>query len=109
MISGFEDFPKLGKDGLDASMKFFNTLSKCGQAISVEVVDYTKRAFEDATAATEKLVGAKSLDKAFEVQTDYVKRAYEGFVAESTKLGELYADMAQQAFKSFELPGKTTR
>jgi hypothetical protein len=109
MISGFDDFPKFGKDGLDAAMNFFNTLSKNGQAISVEMVDYTKRAFEDATATTEKLVGAKSLEKAFEVQTDYVKRAYEGFVAESTKLGELYADLAQQAYKSFDLSGKATR
>ena len=106
MINGFDDFQKFGKDGFDNAVKFFNTLSKGGQAISVEVVDYTKRAFEDATAATEKLAGAKSLEKAFEVQSDYVKRAYEGFVAESTKLGELYAELAQQAYKSFDLSGK---
>ena len=101
MINGFDEFPKYG----DAAMKYFNTLTKAGQAISVEVADYAKRAFEDATAASEKLAGVKSLEKAFEVQSDYLKRAYEGFVAESTKLGELYADLAQQAYKTFELPG----
>ena len=109
MISGFDDLQKFGKDGMDASMKFFNTLSKNGQAISVEMVDYTKRAFEDGTATTEKLVGAKSLEKVVEVQTEYVKSAYEGFIAQSTKLGELYADLAQQAYKSFDLSGKATR
>ncbi len=44
----------------------------------------------------------KSLDKAIEVQTEYAKSAYEGFVAEATKLGELYADLAKEAYKPFE-------
>ena len=105
-MNGTDDFQKFGKDGFDASVKYFNLLSKGGQAISVEVVDYSKRAFEDASAATEKLVGAKSLEKAFEVQSDYVRRAYEGLVAQTTKLGELYADLAQQAYKSFDVTGK---
>ena len=56
-------------------------LSKGTQAIAVEVADYSKKAFEDSTAAMEKLFGVKSLDKAIEVQTEYVKTAYEGFVA----------------------------
>jgi hypothetical protein len=58
--------------------------------------------FEQGTAATEKLIGAKSLEKAIEVQSDYVKSSYEGFVAEATKLGELYADLAKEAYKPFE-------
>jgi hypothetical protein len=105
MMNGFDEFPKYG----DAAMKYFNTLTKGGQAISVEMADYAKRAFEDATATTEKLVGSKSIEKALELQSDYLKRAYEGFVAESTKLGELYAELAQQAYKTFELPGKPAR
>jgi phasin family protein len=77
-------------------------MSKGFQAIAVEMADYSKKVFEEGTAATEKLIGAKSLDKAFEVQSDYVKTAYEGFVSESTKLGELYASLAQEAYKPFE-------
>ena len=66
------------------------------------MADYSKKVFEQGTAATEKLLGAKSLDKAVEVQSEYVKSAYEGFVAEATKLGELYADLAKEAYKPFE-------
>ncbi|MBS0529826.1 MAG: phasin family protein, partial [Proteobacteria bacterium] len=50
----------------------------------------------------EKLAGVKSLDKALEVQTEYAKSAYETFVAESQKIGELYADLAKQAYKPLE-------
>ena len=72
-------------------------MSKSWQAIAAEMADYSKKSFEQGTAATEKLLGAKSLDKAIEVQSEYVKSAYEGFVAEATKLGELYADLARRA------------
>jgi hypothetical protein len=102
MIKSFEDMQKFGKDGADATMKSWGALSKSVQAIAVEMADYSKRAFEDGAAATEKLFGAKSLEKAIEVQNDYFKAAYEGFVSESTKLGELYSDMAQEVYKPFE-------
>ena len=44
----------------------------------------------------------KSFEKAIEIQTDYAKQTYEGFVAEATKLGELYAELAKEAYKPFE-------
>jgi hypothetical protein len=102
MVKGIDEFQQLGKDNMDATLKSFGALSKSMQAIAVEIADYSKKVFEQGTAATEKLVGAKSLEKAFEVQSDYYRSAYEGFVAESTKLGELYADLAKEAYKPFE-------
>ena len=83
-------------------MKSFGALTKGFQAIAVEMTDYWKKAFEEGTAAVEKLFGTKSLDKAFEMQSEYAKSAYEGFMAQSTKFGELYADLAKEAYKPFE-------
>jgi phasin family protein len=98
----FEDMQKVGKENVDATMKSFGAMSKSFQAIAVEVAEFSKKSFEDGAAATEKLFGAKSLEKALEVQGDYFKTAYEGLVSESAKLGELYADLAQEAYKPFE-------
>ena len=102
MVKTIDDVQQFGKDNMDATMKSFGALSKSFQAIAVEMADYSKKVFEQGTAATEKLIGAKSLEKAIEVQSDYAKSAYEGFVAEATKLGELYADLAKEAYKPFE-------
>src|SRR5262245_29617165 len=102
MVKHFEDMQKLGKDDMDATMTSLGAWSKGFQTIAVEIADYSKKVFEEGTAATEKLLGAKSLDKAFEVQSDYVKSTYEGFVAQSAKFGELYAGLAQEAYKPFE-------
>ena len=109
MIKNIEDVQKISKDNMDATMKSFGLFSKTSQAIAAEVVDYSKKSFEDSTKVMEKLLGAKSLDKAIEIQTDYAKSAYEGFVAQATKLGELYADVAKEAYRPFESQfGKAT-
>jgi len=102
MVKNIDEMQQFGKDNMDATMKSFGVLSKSMQAIAVEVADYSKKVFEQGTAATEKLIGAKSLDKAVEVQSDYVKASYEGLVAEATKLGELYTALAKEAYKPFE-------
>ena len=98
----FDDMQKFGKESVDASMNTMTTLSKGVQALAVESVDYTKKAFEDGTAAMEKLFGAKSIEKAMEIQQEYAKSAYEGFVAQATKLGELYVDLAKETYKPYE-------
>ena len=102
MIKNIEDVQKFSKDNMDATMKSFGTLSKATQAIATEVADYSKKSFEDGSKVMEKLLGAKSIDKAIEIQTDYAKSAYEGFVAQATKIGELYADLAKETYKPFE-------
>ncbi|MET0538508.1 MAG: phasin family protein [Xanthobacteraceae bacterium] len=102
MVKNLDEVQKLGKDSMEASLKSWGAISRAVQAITVELADYSKKTFEQSTAATEKLIGAKSLDKAFEVQTDYLRNCYEGFVAEATKLGELYSDVAREAYKPFE-------
>ena len=102
MINGMEDMQKLGKDNMDVAMKSFGTFSKGVQSLAVEFADYQKKSFEEGTAALEKLMAAKSLDKAIEVQTDYVKSAYEGMVGQVTKMSELYVDMTKDAYKPFE-------
>jgi len=102
MINGLEDFQKLNKDGMDSAMKTLGSYSKGMQAIAVEIADYSKKSFEDSSAALEKLMGAKTLDKAVEVQSEYVKSAYEGMVSQMTKIGEMYVDLAKDAYKPFE-------
>ena len=97
-----DQMQKMSKDSMDMAMASFGTWSKNAQAIATEVADYSKKSFEGSAAAWEKLIGAKSLEKAMEVQSEYLKSSYEDFVAQSTKLSELYADLAKEAYKPFE-------
>lgn len=93
---------EFGQDSVEMALNSFGAWTKNAQAITSKVADYWKKACEDSAAAWEKLVGAKSLDKALEVQSEYLKSSYEDFIAQSTKLGELYVDLVKEAYKPFQ-------
>lgn len=97
-----EDFQKFSKSQMEAANAAATAYGKNMQQIATEAADYSKKSMEQGVAALEKLMGVKTLDKAIEVQSDYAKAAYEGFVAQSTKMGELFTAMAKDAAKPFE-------
>lgn len=97
-----EEFQQFGKEQFDAAVASANTFSSGLQSIATAYGDYAKKSFEDTKTFVEKLSGVKSIEKAIELQTEYAKTSYETFVAESQKIGELYTDLAKQAFKPFE-------
>src|SRR5476649_508924 len=102
MVKNLEELQQVGKENVEVAMKSAETMSKGAQAIATEVADYSKKAFEDGSAALEKLFGVKSIEKAIELQTEYAKSSYEGFVAKATKISELYSDLAKESYKPFE-------
>ena len=94
-----EEFQRAGKDGFDAAVSSFGEMNKGLQAITAEITAYSKRAFEDGTRAFEQLLGAKSFEQVVEIQSQYAKKAYETYVAECSKLGQMYTGLTQNAYK----------
>ena len=103
MLKGFEEFQKVGKDGFDATVRSFGEVNKGFQAIAAEITDYSKKAFEDGTRAFEQLIGAKTIEQAVEIQSQYTKKAYDNYIAEVSKLGEMYVGLAKDAYKPVEV------
>jgi hypothetical protein len=97
-----EDFQKLSKDNYDAVLRSYGEVNKGLQVITARLTEYSKQAFEDATRTFEKLVGAKSLEQAFEIQAEYAKKAYDNWVAEASKISEMYASVARNAYEPVE-------
>jgi hypothetical protein len=97
-----EQFQQLGKDNYDAMVRSYGELNKGLQAIAARWTEFSKQSFEDATRTFEKLVGVKSFEQAVEIQSAYAKRAYDNWVAEASKVGEMYANVAREAYKPVE-------
>src|ERR1039457_3925040 len=97
-----QEVQKVGKDGFDATARSFGEMSKGFQAIAAQVTDYSKKAFEDGTRALEQLIGAKSVQQAIEIQSQYAKKVYGTYIAEASKLGEMYVATARDAYKPLE-------
>ena len=93
--------PQDGREEIDAAAASTNSFADGFHAIAKAYGDYTKKSFEDTSSFVEKLSGAKSVDKAMEIQTEFAKSAFKSFVTESQKIGALYRDLAAQSYKPF--------
>jgi hypothetical protein len=94
------EMQKTANESVDAATRSLEGASRVTQEIARQIADYSKRSFEQGSKTLEKLLGAKSPDKAMEVQAEFAKAAYESYVSHATKLGQLYTDLARETFKS---------
>ena len=102
MFPNFDEMQKATKVNLDATMKSFEVAAKNAQVIATEMTEYTKRSFENGTKTVEKLLGAKSLDKVVEVQSEFAKATYEDYFAQTAKLGKIYSDLGKEVLKPYD-------
>ena len=102
MFMNFEAIQKFGKDQIEATTAATAELTKGLQTIATEATDYSKKSMASSKEHMEKLMAVKKLDEAMTLQTDFAKSAYEGFVAQLTKMTELYTSVAKEAFKPVE-------
>lgn len=96
------DIQTFGKDNIDMALKSADAVTKGMQAMAVETVDYSKRSFDASGAAVEKLLAARSLDKAVEAQSQIVRSAYEEYVGQMARFSEIVTDMAKGAYQPYE-------
>ncbi|MGA9443766.1 MAG: phasin family protein, partial [Methyloceanibacter sp.] len=76
-----DEFQNFGPANFDNYFHSFGELNKGFQGIAAEWTEYSKKVFENSTKAYEKMVGAKSVEDAIEVQTKYAKKAYDAHIA----------------------------
>ena len=98
----FDEANKYGKDAMDNMLKSYSAFAQGMQTLTTEATDFSKKSYEENVAVVEQLFGAKTLEKAFEIQSEYAKNSYEGFVAQATRMSEIYADAARSAYEPYE-------
>jgi hypothetical protein len=102
MATQFEDFQKASKDQLEHVAATAASLTRGFQAIATEATDYSKRSLESTSSYIEKLFTAKTLESAIQIQSEFAKTQLEGFVAQATKMSDLYKELAKEAMKPVE-------
>jgi hypothetical protein len=105
----FDDASKHGKDAMDGVLKTCSEVAKGFEAIATESTEYSKRSFQDLTSHVEALSATRSVEAAFDLQSRYIKSAYESFFAQSSKISHMYAELAKSTYRPYEAtPAKTT-
>jgi phasin family protein len=87
-----------GKDTAEAVMKSATAAGKGVETLTNEAYAYSRQSLEDSITATKAVMSSKSLHEAFEYQSDYAKSAFESYVGELTRFGELFTATAKDSF-----------
>ncbi len=102
MAKYLEDLQKVGTEQLKSAITSHSSLVKNLQVIANETTEFSKKYLENSSAFVGKLLGAKSLDGAIQIQSDYIKASYEALVEQTTKIGNLWSNFFKEAIKPIE-------
>jgi len=99
MYRKFDELNQFGFDRFEAITTATTSTAKGLQAIATETIDYSKNSFENGRVLVGKLFGVKKVDEAFQLQSEFVKAAYDDFHVQARKIGDLYSNLAKEALK----------
>lgn len=99
MSKGLEDATQFGQENVEAVVASSKVVAKAAEEMNAEILAFSKKSYEDSMAAAKEFTSVKSMSELFEKQTEFAKVSFEGFVAEATKLNEMYSSAAKDAFE----------
>jgi hypothetical protein len=97
-----QEFQRAAERGFEAASRSFAEINRNFQAIATEMTDFSKRRLDDVLQSWEQLLRARSFPDVVEVQTRYAQKAYDAYMSEFSKLGEMYLGTARDAAKPIE-------
>jgi hypothetical protein len=94
------------ESGFEAASRSFSEINRGFQDIATEITNFSRKRIEDVAQAWEQIVRARSFGDVVEVQSRYAQKAYEDYMSQMSRLGEIYLGTARNAAKSAEVSSK---
>ena len=101
-VKGYEQVLGFQKDTVEAYVKAANVAGKGAETFHNEIYAFSKQSIEDTIAHGKAVMASKSAHEAFELQTGFAKAAFESYVGEMTKLGELFVATSKESFEPIQ-------
>ena len=98
-VAALSEVSAFGKQNVEAWLASAGAAQKGFEALSARTVAFQKQALENHVAATKSLMTSKSVQEFAEKQNEYVKGAFEAYVAELTEVSELVAGVAKETLQ----------
>ncbi|MFK7941326.1 MAG: phasin family protein [Paracoccaceae bacterium] len=99
MTKGVEEATQFSQQNMEALVESGKVMAKATEEMNAEMIAFSKKSYQDSMAAAKELTSSKSVSEFFEKQTEFAKTTFESYVAEATKLNDIYASAAKQAFE----------
>jgi phasin family protein len=97
-VKNYDHFVGYGKETVEAYTKAANVAAKGAETLHNEIFAFSKQSFENTIAQTKALMSTKSVHEAFELQSDFAKTQFEGYVSKMTQLSELVVATTKDSF-----------
>jgi phasin family protein len=94
----YDELAALGKENVDAFVKASSVLVKGFETFGKEVATYSQASIEKSVSNAQALFGVKTLRDLVELQSEFAKEAFDSWVEQGTKLGEIGVKVANEAF-----------
>ena len=89
-----EEFADLTRGNVEAIVASSKVAAKGAEAMSQDAAEYSRKSFEEASAALKGFAEVKSATDFFKLQGDYARAAFDSAVAESARLSETMLKLA---------------
>ncbi len=101
-VKNYDQLLGFSKDTVEAYVKAANVAGKGAETLHNEIYSFSKQSIEGSIANAKALMASKSAHEAFELQTGFAKSAFETYVGELTKLGELMVATSKETFEPIQ-------
>jgi len=101
-MSNAEQIHQATKEFGEAASASAHTFATSLQTVASAHAAFAKKLMQHGSEFVSQLTSIKEPAKLIELQSEYVKNAYETFVTETKKISELYSDLFKQTTKPFE-------
>ncbi len=91
------DFSDFNKESFDAVVLSANAVAKNGEVLATESITFAKRQIEDSVEAAKAALSAKSMQDLFEIQADYVKKAFDAYVSQVNAMSDKMIEAAKES------------
>ncbi len=94
-VKGYDQIVTFGKDNAEAMLKSANAAGKGIETINSEVFAYTRKSVEDSVAVAKAVLAAKTVEEAFQLQSEFGKAIFETYVDQLAKFGDMTLAVAR--------------
>jgi len=98
-IKSLEEISTFSTGNVEAVVASSQAAAKALESLNTEALSFAKTSFEGGMAAAKAMAAAKSLQEIVDLQNSFSKSAIDGFVAQSTKLSEMFTQLSKEAMQ----------
>jgi len=98
-VASYGEVSAFSKQSVEALVSASTVTAKGVESLNAEIMAFAKTQMEGSMAAGKALTTAKTLQELMDLQGEYAKAAFDGYMGQVTKIGELAAKIAKEAFE----------